>query len=323
MTSSQASMRAIRMHAYGGPEVLRVETADRPAPATGDVLVRVVAAGVNPVDWKLRAGMMKGMVPLKLPWIPGADFSGVVEDIGASVTGVKKGDAVFGKADAPNDGSYAEYVVVPAAHVAARPQSVDHVKAAAIPLAAMTAWQALVGGTGKASLELAPDQTLLVIGASGGVGSFAVQLAVARGAKVIGVVRASSHESEQAAFVRSLGAADVVDGESLNDCQKVDAILDLVGGKVQERAWTCLKKGGAIASTVGMPSEELAQQHGVRTVAVWTETSGSQLAEIAALVDAGKLKVHVDKVLRLDDARQAHEMLEKGGVHGKVVLRVE
>ncbi|HUQ02950.1 MAG TPA: NADP-dependent oxidoreductase [Kofleriaceae bacterium] len=316
-------MKAVRIHAYGGADVLRVETAERPTPATGDLLVRVVAAGVNPVDHKLREGHLAAYVPLKLPWIPGADFSGVVEEVGASVSTHKKGDAVYGKADVPADGSYAEYVVVPAAHVAAKPHTLDHVRAAAVPLAAMTAWQALFGGTGKPSLELAPGQTLLVLGASGGVGSFAVQLAVARGAKVIGVVRAGARESEQDAFVRSLGASDVVDVESMTLHEKVDAILDLIGGPVQERAWAALKPGGAFASTMGAPSADLAQQHGARAISIWTETSGSQLDELGALIDAGEIQVQVADVLGLDDARRAHEMLANGSVKGKLVLRVE
>lgn len=317
-----ASMKAIRMHAYGGPEVLRVETVERPAPATGDVLVRVAAAGVNPVDYKVRAGHMKAMVPLRLPWIPGADFSGVIEEVGPSVSGHRAGDAVFGKADLPGDGSYAEYVVVPAAHIAPMPRAIDHVQAAAIPLAAMTAWQALFGGTGKPSLELAPGQTLLVIGAAGGVGSFAVQLAAARGARVIAVVRDGQVDEAQATFVRGLRASEVVDSEAISRIEKVDAVLDLVGGAAQERAWTALRPGGAIASTVGMPSAERAQALGVRAISVWTQTSGSQLDEIRAFVDAGELKVAVEETLALDDAARAHELLEHGGVQGKVVLRV-
>jgi NADPH:quinone reductase-like Zn-dependent oxidoreductase len=318
-----ATMKAVRMNDYGGPEVLRVETAERPAPGPGDLLVRVVAAGVNPIDWKVRSGRMKTVSALKLPWIPGGDFSGVVEEVGSSVTGVKKGDAVYGKADLPRDGSYAEYVVVPRAHAAAKPHTIDHVKAAAVPLAAMTAWQAMFGGQGNASLELAPGQTLMVLGAAGGVGSFAVQIATARGARVIGVVRAGPKESTQDAFVRSLGASDVLDVESMRECEKVDAVLDLVGGDVQARAWACLKDGGAFASTVGTPAEAQAQERGVRAIAVWTQTSGSQLDEIRELIDAGKVRAEVDQVLRLDDAARAHALLEKGGVKGKIVLRVE
>jgi NADPH:quinone reductase-like Zn-dependent oxidoreductase len=311
------------MSDYGGPEVLRVETAERPTPGSGELLVRVVAAGVNPVDWKVRSGRLKTVAMVKLPWIPGGDFSGVVEEVGSSVSGVKKGDAVYGKTDLPRNGSYAEYVVVPRAHAAAKPHTIDHVKAAAVPLAAMTAWQAMFGGEGNSSLELAPGQTLMVLGAAGGVGSFAVQIAIARGARVIGLVRTGPKESEQAAFVRSLGASDVVDVESMRECEKVDAVLDLVGGDVQARAWTMVKDGGAFASTMGTPAEGQAQERGVRAMAVWTQTSGSQLDEIRELIDSGKVRAQVDRVLRLDDAAQAHAMLEKGGVKGKIVLRVE
>lgn len=317
-----ATMRAVRIHRYGGPEVLRIEAVDRPTPGSGDILVRVIAAGVNPVDWKVRAGHMQAAVPVKFPWIPGGDFSGIVEEVGPSVRGVKPGDAVYGKADLPADGSYAEYVTVPRAHVAAKPHTLDHVHAAAVPLAAMTAWQALFGGTGSPSLELMPGQTLLVIGATGGIGSFAVPLAVARGAKVIGVVRRSRESTDKAAYVRSLGASDVVDVEGMSAYGGIDAVLDLVGGEVQARAWAVLKDGGAMASTMGAPSDDEARRRGARGLAIWTQTSGSQLEEIAGLIDLRNIPVHADEVMRLEDVKKAHERLEHGGVRGKIVLRV-
>lgn len=315
-------MKAVRMHAYGGPEVLRIETASRPTPARGELLVRVIAAGVNPVDWKVRAGLLRATVPLRLPWIPGGDFSGLVEDVGPSVRGVSAGDAVYGRAELPADGSYAEYVVVPRAHAAAKPHTLDHVHAAAVPLAAMTAWQALFGGTGSSSLELMPGHTLLVVGASGGIGSFAVPLAAARGATVIGVVRRSREASDKAAYLRSLGASDVVDVEGMTAYDRIDAVLDLVGGEVGGRARALLGEGGAMASTVGVPADETARRRGVREVAIRTQSSGSQLEDIAGLIDLGKVPVHADEVMRLEDVKQAHQRLEHGGVKGKIVLRV-
>ncbi len=315
-------MKAVRMRDYGGPEVLRIETVNRPTPGSGEILVRVIAAGVNPVDCKVRSGLLKATVPLRLPWIPGGDFSGIVEELGPSVRGVGAGDAVYGRADLPADGSYAEYVVVPRAHVAAKPHTLDHVHAAAVPLAAMTAWQALFGGTGSASLELMPGQTLMVVGATGGIGSFAVPLAVARGAKVIGVVRRSREAGDKAAYLRSLGASDVVDVEGMGAYAKIDAVLDLVGGDVQARARAVLGDGGALASTVGVPAEETSRPRGVRHVAILTRTSGSQLEEIAGLIDLGKVPIHADQVMRLEDVKRAHQRLEHGGVKGKIVLRV-
>lgn len=313
------TMKAVRIHEYGGADVMRVEEVERPTPGTGDLLVRVVAAGVNPVDWKTRAGYLQAMVPLRFPWTPGGDFSGVVEGVGASVTGLKEGDAVFGKVDLPSDGSYAEYVVVPRAHAAAKPSSLDHVKAAAVPLAAMTAWQGLFGGVGEPSLELTPGQTVLILGASGGVGSFAVQLAVARGATVIAVVRGRRGEEE---LVRGLGASEVVTSDRMDAVGPADAVLDLVGGDVQARAWTRVREGGASASTMGPPDAREAQGRRVRAAALFTQTSGSQLDEIRGLIDAGKVRVPLHEVLPLVQVRQAHMMLEGGGVRGKVVLAV-
>jgi NADPH:quinone reductase-like Zn-dependent oxidoreductase len=316
------TMKAVRIYDYGGPEVMRIDEVERPVPGAGEVLVRVVAAGVNPIDWKVRAGQMKAKVPLRMPWIPGGDFSGTVAALGPSVRGVQAGDAVYARADLPGNGSYAEYVVVPRAHVAAKPHTLDHVNAAGVPLAAMTAWQALVGGVGAQSLELEPGQRLLVVGAAGGVGTFAVQLAAAREAKVIAVIRGGRRAIEQAELLRGLGASDVVDVEGMDAYDDVDAVLDLVGDDVQARAWSRLKDGGALASTMGPPSADEARGKETRAVAVFTQTSGSQLEEIASLVDAGKVKVVVDEVMRLEDVTKAHQRLEQGGVRGKLVLRV-
>jgi NADPH:quinone reductase-like Zn-dependent oxidoreductase len=298
-------MKAIRIHGYGDASVLRLEDdVPRPEPKEGEVLVRVLAAGVNPIDWKARAGYLEKMVPLPLPWIPGGDFSGIVEDAG---------DEVYGRADLPRDGTYAEYVVVPRAAIARKPETVDHVHAAAVPLAALTAWQGLFG---PGSIELGAGQTLLMIGASGGVGSFAVQLAKAKGARVIAAVR-TGHD-----VVKWLGADEVLDTANLGDSPDVDAILDVVGGKVGESAWPRLKQGGAFASTVGKPSEAEAAVRGARAIGVYTQTNAAQLEEIGKLIDLGSVQVPVDRILPLAAAAEAHQLLENGGVHGKIVLTV-
>jgi len=313
------TMKAIRIHEYGGAQVLRYEDAPRPQPGAGEMLVRVFAAGVNPVDWKVRAGFMKEMVPLPLPWIPGNDFSGVVESTGSDVTEFHAGDEVFGKSDMPRNGSYAEYVVVPNSAVAAKPRTLDHIHAAAVPLAALTAWQALFGNGQAPALDPRAGQTVLILGAAGGVGSFAVQFAKWKGARVIATSRPG-----QEAHLRALGADTIIDVERqrIEDADQVDAVLDLVGGDLQQRAWSRLKRGGALASTMGPPSEAEAKARGVRTVSVFTQTNAAQLAEIAKLIDAGKVKVVVSQTLPLASAQRVHELLEGGGVLGKVVLTV-
>ena len=312
------TMKAVRVHEYGGAEVLRFEDAPRPEAKDGEVLVQVVAAGVNPIDWKTRAGYLSKMVPLALPWIPGGDFSGVVESVGAGVKGLAAGDQIFGRVDLPHDGSYAEYLVVPRRAIARKPRTLDHVHAAGVPLAALTAWQALFGNGGP-SLELGARQTLLILGASGGVGSFALQFATWEKARVVAADR-----SGQEAQLRALGAAQVIDTRTqrLDSAGEVDAVLDLVGGELQSAAWAQLRRGGTLASTMGAPPEADAKARGAKAVAVYTKTNASQLDEISKPIDAGSIRVKVAKALPLQAAQQAHELLERGGVHGKVVLTV-
>jgi len=204
-----ATMNAIRIHEYGGPEVLRYEPAPLPEPGAGEVLVRVAAAGVNPFDLKLRGGVHQAAIPLSLPWIPGLDFSGVVTRVGGGVADLDTGAEVFGKSDTPRDGSYAEHVVVGRSGVAARPSSIDHVHAAAVPLAALTAWQSLFGDDRGPALGLRAGQTVLILGAAGGVGSFAVQFAKARGARVV----ATARRTAEIPHLSALGGDAIIDLE--------------------------------------------------------------------------------------------------------------
>jgi NADPH:quinone reductase-like Zn-dependent oxidoreductase len=279
------------------------------------VLVRVSAAGINPIDGKLRAGFMKEMLPVSLPWIPGVDFSGTVDSVGIGVTSVAAGDEVFGKSDLPRNGSYAEFIAVPALSLVRKPGSVGYVEAAAIPGAALTAWQAMFG---SGSLELVSGQTILVLGAAGGVGSFAVQLAKWKGARVVAAGR-----SGQEAHLRALGADAVVDTDGeLSLAVRADAVLDLVGGELQQRAWRHVKRGGAFASTMGPPSAEEAAGRAARTIAVFARTDAEQLGEIAALVQQKAVRVFVTRTLSLANASEAHELLEAHGVVGKIVLTV-
>lgn len=307
-------MKAIQLYEYGPSSALRYEDVQRPVSGAGQVLVRVAAAGVNPIDWKFRAGYLKDMIPLALPWTPGFDFSGTVEVVGPDVAGFAVGDAVFGKSSFPGGGSYAQFVVVEPAEIVRKPAGVDHVQAAAIPAGALTAWQALFN---EGALELAEGQTLLILGAGGSVGGFAVQLARRNGARVIAAGRASQRE-----HLTALGVDVFIDTalNSLSLAGQVDAVLDLVGGELQEHAWPQLKQGGAFASTISPPSTDQASTRGARTTMVFTQTSAEQLAEAAELVDQGAVKVQIAKTLPLEKAAEAHALLEAQGVSGKLVL---
>jgi NADPH:quinone reductase-like Zn-dependent oxidoreductase len=312
-----ANMKAVRVHSYGGPEVLRFEEAPRPTPGSGEVLIKAHAASVNPIDWKARAGYLKDFIPLPLPFIPGWDVSGVVEAVESGVTQFKKGDEVYARPNIMHAGygGYAEYVVAKETETALKPKSIDHVHAATIPVAAVTAWRALFDTAG-----LQKGQKVLIHGAAGGVGSFAVQLAKWKGAHVIGTASAKNQ-----AFLRELGVDEPIDyaktrfEDVLHD---VDVVLDPIGGETQQRSWKVLKKGGILVSIVAPPSTEEATKHGVRSALISANADTLVLGEIAKLIDSGKLKPIVDTVLPLSEARKAHELNESGHARGKVVLKV-
>jgi NADPH:quinone reductase-like Zn-dependent oxidoreductase len=312
------TMQAVRIHTYGSPEVLKYEEAPLPKPGPGDALVRVHAAGVNPVDWKIREGYFKGRVNHSLPLILGWDLSGVVEATGSGVEGLKKDDEVYSRPDFARDGAYAEYIAVRETEVALKPKSIDHVHAAAIPLAALTAWQSLFDSAGLSAV-----QKVLIHAAAGGVGSFAVQLAKWKGAYVIGT--ASNRNQD---FVRKLGADETIDYRTTrfeDVVHDVDVVFDTIGGDTQKRSWKVLKKGAILVSIVGRidpPSAEEAAAHGVRQASVFVQPSAAQLTELAKLVDSGKLRPDVETVLRLSEARHAHELSQTGHTRGKIVLRV-
>ena len=309
-----ATMKAVRLHGYGGPEMLRYEDCPRPEPAAGEVLVRVHAAGVNPVDWKVRAGYAKGFLNYALPIVIGWDFSGVVESVGAGVTQWKPGDEVYSRPDIARAGAYAEYIAVRAPEIALKPKSIDHVHAAAIPLAALTAWQALEAG------GLSAGQKVLIQAAAGGVGTFAIQFAKLKGARVAGTASGCNQE-----FLKELGVDEPIDYEATrfeDVVQDADMVLDAMAGDIRTRSWKTLKKGGILVSILGPASEDEAKAYGVRQTGVMVQANGAQLAEIAQLVDAGKVKVILDAVLPLSEANKAHELNATGHTRGKIVLRV-
>ena len=310
------TMKAIRIHNYGGPEVLQYEEAPRPKVAAAtEVLIRVHAAGVNPIDWKVREGYMKDFWPHEFPLILGWDLSGVVEKIGTGVSHFKKGDEVYSVPDASRDGAYAEYIVVRESELALKPKSLHHVRAAAVPLAAVTAWQALFDAG-----QLKRGQRVLIHGGSGGVGHVAVQLAKWKGAHVLATASTKNQE-----LLRELRVDEPIDytKQKFEDVARdVDLVLDLIGGETQERSWSVLKKGGSLLSLVQPPSVEKAKALGVRAAFVAGHPSGAQLAEIAKIIDSGQLAPVIDRILPLSEVRRAHELSQSGHTHGKIVLRI-
>jgi NADPH:quinone reductase-like Zn-dependent oxidoreductase len=309
-------MNAIRIHDYGGPEVLLYEEMPRPRLKKGEVLIRVHAAGVNPLDRKVRAGELKEIIRHELPLIPGWDVSGLVEQVGAGVSQFKRGDEVFAMADPTRDGAYADYIAVPEVMIAMKPKSLHHVRAAAAPVSALAAWRCLFDLG-----DLQSGQRVLIHGGSGGVGHFAVQLAKWKGAYV--VVTASTKNQE---LLRKLGADEAIDytTQKFEDLvHNVDIVLDTIGGETQERSWGALKQGGVLISLVQPPSQEKAKRFGVRGTMCSVEPDGAQLSKIAKLIDSARLKPMIDRILPLSEARRAHELSQNGHVHGKIVLRVK
>ena len=308
-------MKAIRIHNYGGPEVLRYEYAPRPKPQAGEVLIRVHAAGVNPIDWKVREGEMKDFWPHKFPLILGWDLSGVVKEFGTGVSRFKIGDEVYSVPDPTRDGAYADYIAVRESELALKPASLHHIRAAAVPLAAVTAWQALFD-----TAQLRPGQRVLIHAGSGGVGHFAVQLAKWKGAYVFATASTTNQD-----LLRELGVDKVIDytQQRFEDVTRnVDVVLDTIGGETQERSWSVLKKGGNLVSLVQPPSEEKAKELGIRATMIGGHPSGEQLAEIARIIEAGKLAPVLDRIHPLSEVRRAHELSQTGHTHGKIVLRV-
>ncbi|WP_225812460.1 NADP-dependent oxidoreductase [Streptomyces spinosus] len=331
------TMRAVRLHEHGGPEVLRFDEVPVPVPGPGEVLVRVHAAGVNPPDWYLRDGLttLPGETEpsVSLPVIPGTDVSGVVEAVAADVEGFAVGDEVFGLLRFPgfHGSAYAEYVAAPASDLARKPAGIDHVHAAGAPMAGLTAWQFLIElghdhpspfqDTRHRPTALDAGTTVLVNGAAGGVGHFALQLAKWKGARVIAVA-SGAHET----FLGELGADRFVDytkdrAEEL--VRDVDLVLDAVGGPGSKRFLRTLRRGGAQFPVLpGDFDEEETAKLGVTVSSTQVRSNGAQLAELGRLLDAGTVRVAIDSTYALADARAAHERAARGHIQGKIVLTV-
>jgi NADPH:quinone reductase-like Zn-dependent oxidoreductase len=299
-------MRAVLLRQTGGPDVLRVEDVEEPEPADGEVLIRVHAASINPIDWKYRRGLM----PKDLPAILGNDVSGTVERSRAD--GFSDGDDVFGVA---SSGGYAEFATTPARLLAKKPPGVSHEQAAALPVGALTAWQALFD---RGALQR--GQTVLIAGAAGGVGHFAVQLAKHAGARVIGTGSASNRD-----FVLGLGADQYVDYRSEDvggAVGGVDLVFDTVGGETTATLLPAVRDGGRLVTIAGAPPEAEAAARGVRAELLVMSPSSDQLAKVAALVASGDVEVEIAQTFPLADVAQAHALSEAGHTRGKLILTV-
>jgi len=308
-------MRAIVVHQYGGPEVLKLEGIPQPEPKEDEVLVRVIAAGVNPVDSAARSQKFGQFLHIKLPAIPGYDVAGIVEKAGAKITKFKPGDPIYAYIALDKGGGYAQYAVATEKEAAAKPQSLTYVEAAAVPLVAETAWQALIDAA-----KLNAGQTVLIHGGSGGVGSFAIQIAKARGAKVIATASTANQD-----LLKQLGADVAIDytKQKFEDVAKdVDVVLDSVGKDTLARSYGVVKKGGFIVSIVGRPDPAELEKHGIRGASISVEPNSSELAEIGRLIDEKKIKVIVSQTFPLAESAKAQEQIATHHTRGKIVLKV-
>jgi NADPH:quinone reductase-like Zn-dependent oxidoreductase len=306
-------MKAVIAHEYGAPEVLKFEEVPRPEPKEDEALVRVIASGVNPADPLTLSGKYAREWGTHLPLIPGYDIAGVVEKVGAKITTLKAGDAVYGYPTF--GGGWAEFVTVKEWEVAAKPKSLSFAEAASVPMCALTAWQALVD-----TAQLHAGQTILIHGGSGGVGSFAVQIAKARGARVIATASTANQD-----LLKQLGADVPIDYTKIKfeDVAKdVDAVLDPVGRETLAGSYSVVKKGGIVISLVARPDPVEIEKRQTRGATVWVQPKAKDLAEIAHLIDAGKIKPVVTQVLPLSEAIAAEQQAATHHTRGKVVLRI-
>ena len=306
-------MKAVVAHEYGASSVLKYEDAPRPEPKENELLIRVIACGVNPADPLVISGRLAKEFGTHLPLIPGYDVAGVVETTGAKVTKFKKGDAVYGYA--LFGGGWAEYAVLAENEAALKPKSATFVDAAAVPMGALTAWQSLIDAA-----KLSAGQTVLIHGGSGGVGSFAVQIAKAKGAKVIATASTANQD-----LLKQLGADVAIDytKTKFEDVAKdVDVVFDTVGRDTLARSYPLVKKGGIVTTIVSRPDQAQLDKYGIRGSSVWSHPDGNELAEITRLIEAGKIKPIVSQTFPLSDAVKASEQAETHHTRGKLVIKI-
>jgi NADPH2:quinone reductase len=317
-----AYMKAVVFHEFGGSNKLQMAQLPRPEPASGEVLIRVSHTSVNPVDWKIREGLLRTLLPHRFPIIPGWDAAGTVEALGGEVRGLTVGDRVYSYCRKPvvQCGTYAQFVTMSASAVAKMPSSIDFAQAAGIPLVGLTSWQALFDAGG-----LQAGQTVLIHAGAGGLGSIAIQLAKHAGARVIVTASAANHE-----YVRGLGADLAIDynRDSFVDVVRahhpdgIDLVYATVGGSVLEESYKTLKKGGTLVSVTGRPTDADAARWGVRVAYVFVSPNGEQLARLAELLEARVLRPPAMTLLPIEDAARAQDMSRAGKTRGKIVLAV-
>jgi len=313
--ADKPTMKAVVIHEYGGPEVLKYEDVPQPEPKQDQLRIHVIAAGVNPVDGMIRSGMFDKEGRRAFPVILGGDISGVVEKVGSNITKFKFGDPVFAYVSLDNSGGYAQYAVVTEREAAPKPKSLTYVEAAAVPIVALTAWQALID-----TAKLKAGQTVLIHGGSGGVGSFAIQIAKAHGAKVIATASTANQE-----LLKQLGADVAIDYTKQNFenvAKDVDVVLDSIGKDTLARSYGVVKKGGIIVSLVARPDPAELEKHGIRGEALSVDPNSDELSEICKLIDEKKINVIVSQTFPLSEARKAQEQVATGHTRGKIVLKV-
>ena len=313
--STQPMMKAIVVREYGGPEVLHYEDAPRPQPNDNEVLIRVIAASVNPVDGAIRSGKYAEYFHTRLPLIPGMDAAGVIEKVGSKITALKAGDPVYAFFTLREEGGYAEFALAKESEVARKPSSITYEEAAAVPAAGSTAWQALVDAA-----KLGAGQTVLIHGGSGGVGHFAIQIAKARGARVIATASAANQE-----FLKKLGVDQAIDytATKFEDVVKdVDVVLDAVGGDTLRRSYGVVKKGGIIVTIADEPDQAALDAHGIRGASISAAPKSETFTELTRLIEDGKVKPVVTQVLPLAEVAKAQEQIATRHTRGKIILRV-
>ena len=311
-----ATMRAARIHSYGDPTGVKVVQAPRPEPGRGQVLIRVKAAGVNPLDWMIAEGKARSWLDHRLPLTLGWELAGIIDKLGADATRFKPNDEVFGMIDLSSDGADAEFAVGDEKDFAIKPTALDFPNAAAVPIAALTAYQALFDAA-----DLRAGQTVLIHAAAGGVGSMAVQLAKSRGARVIGTASGADHLK----LLKDLGCDQTIDYKTTrfeDQVHDVDVVLDPVSADSQRRSFAVLKKGGILVALTEEPSHALARQNGVRAALIGVKPDGQRLADIAKIIDAGKLRPVVQATFPLEQIKEALALSHSRHVAGKIVLTI-
>jgi alcohol dehydrogenase len=313
-------MKSAQINRYGSSEVIEINQNTPSLNLSSEkILVDIKAAGINPIDWKIREGYMKQMISLQFPSTLGMDFSGIIKEVGKDISTeeYKQGDEVYGQASVTNGGTgaFAEIALTNAENVALKPKTLNHEEAAALPLVGVSAWQALVE-----NMKLSKDQKILIHGGAGGIGSIAIPLA-----KNLGAYVATTASSDDKQFVQSLGADKIIDYKSQDFEDLVhdyDAVYDTVGGQTYSKSFNVLKKGGIIISMLEQPNSELIQRFGVKAIFQFTQVNKDRLTQLAQWIDQNNIKMHIDKTFSLDESAMALDYVKDVHPRGKVILKI-